>query len=185
MLLLSKVLRNSLPLTFQYQNINSHFLSHIFLIAAVPRSCYIRWIHLERSGPWLTEHKYNKEEFISLSILKSARNRKTFPGEEIVSSIFYNLYSKRKIKRRISSWSSLCIAFLRLGCHNYKSLLGFSVFFFGLQDYQEFRSIEFSCELWIIITVVGFLCRLVAILQAIVTDGAHRIVWIPYIIRLE
>ena len=31
----------------QYQNLNSHFLSRLFLIAAVLRSCYIRRIHLE------------------------------------------------------------------------------------------------------------------------------------------
>ena len=151
-----------LPLNLQYQNINSYFLSHIF---RTDSSCAEKLLYpadefilSDRAPAWLnlSTTRRNLYLFLSCSLLEIERRFR----EEIVNSIFYNLYTKRNIKKQISSWSSLYIAFLGLDC-------------------------EFSCELWIFITVVGLSCRLGAILQVLPTEGAHWIVWIPYIIRLE
>ena len=68
--------------------------------------------------------------------------------EEIVSNILYNLYTKRNIKN----------TFL-LGCHNYKSLLEFSVFFPGCRIIKKSDQFNFPVNfepssLWLACYVV-------------------------------
>ena len=86
------------------------FLAPYIFIAAVPRSCYIRRIHLEGSGLWLTEHmtRRNLYPLLSCNLLEIER----LFGEEILSSIFCNLYTKRNIK-------STLIFFLALTLHSF------------------------------------------------------------------
>ena len=80
----------------------------------------------------------NLYPFLSCSLLEIERLFR----EQIVHSIFYNLYTKRNIKDTFLLGAHF-VFFLRLGCHNYKSLLGFSGFFSGCRIIKNSDQLNF------------------------------------------
>ena len=96
----------------------------------------------------------NLYPFLSCSLLEMERLFR----EEIVSSIFYNLYTKKNIKDTFLLVADFAW-FLRLGSHNYKFLLGFSVFFSGCRIIKNSDQLNFpmnfeSSLLWLACYVV-------------------------------